>query len=210
MPRLRFNRASESKRGALLDAATREFAAHGYDEASIGRILLAAGFSKGSFYYYFDDKLDLAIAVLERWAKQFESVWDEVPVPTTPDEFWSACASLMMERSMAKLRGESHVTTDAMMRLGTALARHPEIRERLSNSAVSGMMTKVVTIWTRGQEIGALRTDLSVSSLLALVQDLKLTLVRLLLPAERAATLDELEAFARVHLNLVRRVAERR
>jgi hypothetical protein len=34
--------------------------------------------------------------------------------------------------------------------------------------------------------------------------------VRLLLPSDRAATMDEIEAFTRVHFDLVRRISERR
>jgi len=209
MPRLRFQRAAVEKREALLDAATYEFAAHGYEDASINRILLAAGFSKGSFYYYFDDKLDLAVAVLERWAKEYAAIWDAFPVPKTRDEFWESI-DMLMKRGTAKLHDEPHVTTDAMIRLGSALARHPEVHARLSNDLVTGMMTKLVASWKRGQEIGAVRTDLTVAQLLTLVQDMKLALVRLLLPMDRAATLDEIEAFGRVHLDMIRRIAERR
>lgn len=209
MPRLRFQRAPAEKREALLDAATLEFAAHGYDDASVNRILLAAGFSKGSFYYYFDDKPDLAVAVLERWAKRFENLWDSFPMPKTPAEFWKATEQLAAA-SAAKLRDEPHVTTDAMMRLGTALARNAEVRERVTSTVVAGVMGKVVAIWKHGQEIGAVRVDLSVTQLLALVQDVKLSLVRLLLPHDRAATVDEIEAFSRLHIDMVRRIAERR
>jgi AcrR family transcriptional regulator len=209
MPRLRFQRAAAEKRELLLDSATHEFAAYGYDDASINRILLAAGFSKGSFYYYFDDKADLAVAVLERWAKRYEHVFDRFPTPKTPEEFWTASRTLM-EQSASQLRSEPHVTTDAMMRLGTALSRHPEVRDRLASTVVTGMMTKVVAVWTRGQEIGAIRKDLSVPNLLALVQDVKLALVRILLPSDRAATLDEIEAFTRIHFDLVRRISEQR
>jgi AcrR family transcriptional regulator len=207
MPRLRFQRAEKSE--DLLDAATHEFAAHGYEDASINRILLAAGFSKGSFYYYFDDKADLAIAVLERWSKRYEHFWDELGEPTTPREFWKAGRALL-ERSNAQLREEPNVTTDAMMRLATALARDAQVRERLTSVGITGMMTKVAAMWRRGQEIGAVRTDLTVAQLLALMQDMKLTLVKLLLPSDRAATVDEAEALGRVHFDLVRRVTERR
>jgi AcrR family transcriptional regulator len=209
MPRPRFQRADAEKSEALLDAATFEFASHGYEDASINRILLAAGFSKGSFYYYFDDKADLAIAVLERWAKRYNVIWDEVPLPSTPEEFWGI-GEAVLARSTAQLREEPHVTIDAMMRLGTALARQTDVRERQSNSAVTALMTKNVAIWKRGQEIGAVREDLAVQQLLALAQDMKLSLVRLLLPSDRAATIDEIEAFSRVHLDLVRRITERR
>lgn len=193
----------------MLDAATYEFATHGYEDASINRILLAAGFSKGSFYYYFDDKPDLAVAVLERWAKGYEHFWDELPMPSTPEEFWAEL-DRVMRRSTDQLRAEPHTTTDAMMRLGTALARHPDVLARVQSSTITGVMSKLVAIWKRGQEIGAVRSDVPIATLLQLVQDVKLTLVRLLLPSDRAATLDEIEAFGRVHLDLVRRITERR
>ncbi|HEY1956441.1 MAG TPA: TetR/AcrR family transcriptional regulator [Polyangiaceae bacterium] len=209
MPRLRFQKAQAEKRDALLDAATLEFARHGYEDASINRILLAAGFSKGSFYYYFDDKPDLAVAVLERWAKRFENMWDDFPVPKTAAQFWDAAESLIVT-STSQLREDPHVTTDAMIRLGSALARHADVRERLSSAVVTGMMTKVVEIWKHGQDIGAVRDDMPVQTLLALVQDVKLSLVRLVLPHDRAATIDEIEAFSRLHLDLVRRISERR
>jgi AcrR family transcriptional regulator len=209
VPRLRFQRAPADKRDLLLDSATLEFAAHGYEDASINRILIAAGFSKGAFYYYFDDKADLAAAVLERWVKRHEDIWDGWGTPRTPDEFW-ATGKAFMERSTATLRQEPHATTDAMMRLASALAERQDVRERVLSSAVTGMMTTVVAIWKRGQEIGAVRTDLSVTALLTLLQEVKLSLVRLMLPRDRAATADEIESFSRVHFDLVRRIAERR
>ena len=207
MPRLRFQRAALEKRDALLDAATREFATYGYEDASINRILLAAGFSKGSFYYYFDDKPDLAVAVLERWAAQFENVWDDFPQPTTPEEFWAAGEALM-NRGSAQIHDMPTVSTDAIMRLGTALARHADVRERLATTVVPKMMSKIVEVWKRGQEIGAVRTDMPVTDILTLAQEAKLTLVRLRLPTDRPATAQEIDDFARLHFDLVRRISE--
>jgi AcrR family transcriptional regulator len=42
-----------------LEAAAKEFVAHGFEAASLNRILDDAGISKGAAYYYFDDKTDL-------------------------------------------------------------------------------------------------------------------------------------------------------
>ncbi len=66
MPRPRFAKLEAIRRDALLDLAAEEFAAHGFAAASLNRVLERAGFSKGAFYYYFDDKADLLTAVLER------------------------------------------------------------------------------------------------------------------------------------------------
>lgn len=49
---------------ALLTAALREFAQHGYAQASINRILERAGMSKGQFYHHFKGKEDLYFALI--------------------------------------------------------------------------------------------------------------------------------------------------
>ena len=209
MPRPRFARAPVEKREALLDAAAREFAARGYEDASINRILVAAGFSKGSFYYYFDDKPDLAIAVLEREAARYIELWGQLRKVTTAEEFWAEISRLM-ERGTAQLRQAPQSTVDAMLRIGTAMARHPELLERLSSPVFREATAKISAFWKHGQDIGAVRVDLPVPTLIALAQDMKMVAVRILLPHDRTPTTEELAAFGRVHLDLIRRVSEAR
>jgi TetR/AcrR family transcriptional regulator len=48
----------------LFDAALKEFIAHGYEHASLNTILEAAGMSKGQFYYYFKNKEELYLALI--------------------------------------------------------------------------------------------------------------------------------------------------
>lgn len=55
----RFDNLDPDRQEAILAAAGEEFAANGYAGASLSRIIRAAGISKGSLYYYFDDKADL-------------------------------------------------------------------------------------------------------------------------------------------------------
>ena len=52
-------------RGALLDAAARLLARHGYHEATLDSIAAEAGVSKGALYYNFASKEDLFLALLE-------------------------------------------------------------------------------------------------------------------------------------------------
>jgi AcrR family transcriptional regulator len=65
MARARFDNLDPERREAILAAAGEEFARHGYAGASLNRIIDAADFSKGSLYYYFDDKADLFASVIE-------------------------------------------------------------------------------------------------------------------------------------------------
>lgn len=51
-------------REALFDAALAEFIDKGYEQASINTILQAAGMSKGQFYYHFENKQALYLALI--------------------------------------------------------------------------------------------------------------------------------------------------
>jgi AcrR family transcriptional regulator len=207
MPRPRFARAPADKREALLDAAAQEFASHGYEDASINAILLAAGFSKGAFYYYFDDKPDLAAAVLEREAGRYLHIWAELRKPKHAEDFWREIIEVL-ERGTAELKAAPAARVDAMLRIGTAMSRDPELAKRMMTPAFREATTKLATYWKQGQEVGAVRVDLPVTTLLAILQDIKLVLVRALLPHDRTPTPDELVAFGKLHLDLIRRIAE--
>jgi AcrR family transcriptional regulator len=59
MPKDTFLNLPEEKRAHIERVAMEEFAEHGYDNASINRIVEKAGIAKGSFYQYFEDKQDV-------------------------------------------------------------------------------------------------------------------------------------------------------
>lgn len=51
-------------RERLVQAALAEFAEVGFEQASLNRILEAAGMSKGQFYHHFDGKQSLYLALI--------------------------------------------------------------------------------------------------------------------------------------------------
>jgi AcrR family transcriptional regulator len=64
-PRPRFEKLDPEKKEQILEAAADEFGARGFDAASINKIIEKAGISKGAAYYYFDDKSDMYVTVIE-------------------------------------------------------------------------------------------------------------------------------------------------
>ncbi|OIJ64619.1 TetR/AcrR family transcriptional regulator [Streptomyces mangrovisoli] len=65
-------------RERILGAAQALIELRGYSALGVAEICKAAGVPKGSFYYFFESKEALALAVLdERWAEQ-ESAWTRV------------------------------------------------------------------------------------------------------------------------------------
>ena len=65
MPTQTFFNLSREKREVLLQAARAEFARVPYEDASINRMIRAAGISRGSFYLYFSGKEDLFRYLME-------------------------------------------------------------------------------------------------------------------------------------------------
>ncbi len=59
MARPRFGNLDAATRRKILETAAVEFAARGFDGTSLNHLIEDLGISKGSFYYYFDDKVDL-------------------------------------------------------------------------------------------------------------------------------------------------------
>jgi AcrR family transcriptional regulator len=52
-------------RQRIIEVAARAFAERGYDGASLNEIIRQTGLTKGGFYFHFDSKASLAIAVIE-------------------------------------------------------------------------------------------------------------------------------------------------
>jgi AcrR family transcriptional regulator len=59
MPKQTFFNISEKRRNRILEVAVDEFSSKSYYEVSVNAIVKKADISKGSFYQYFDNKLDL-------------------------------------------------------------------------------------------------------------------------------------------------------
>src|SRR5579859_2692088 len=87
MPTLSHPRAPEATRRRILEAAFAELYQHGFQGASLSRIVLAAGTTKGALFHHFDGKLELGHAVLdeiigplllERWLTPLEGAADPI------------------------------------------------------------------------------------------------------------------------------------
>jgi AcrR family transcriptional regulator len=95
MPYARFYKLATEKREKLLDVAAQEFARHGFENASVNRILECAQMSKGAAYYYFEDKVDLFIAVVQYANERLRLVDQELDIDALAVEnFWITFAEL--------------------------------------------------------------------------------------------------------------------
>ena len=57
----------QQTRARLVQAALHIFARQGYDHATVEEISLAAGYSKGAYYFHFDSKEDILLELVSIW-----------------------------------------------------------------------------------------------------------------------------------------------
>ena len=162
MPRPRFLSLAPAQRDAILDAAFAEFTEHGFNAASLNRIIASAGISKGSMYYYFDDKADLySETVRVALSRLVEGL--ELPALDSgaPDEFWAEIEALAV-RFASRL-----VTSPATVALVREVLRESGGPAQAASASQSAATPWLEQTLTTGQQLGAVRTDLPTPLLVA-------------------------------------------
>ncbi len=165
MPRPRFERLEPEKQRAILDAASHEFAEHGFQQASFNRIIENAGFSKGAMYYYFDDKKDLYLTVLRTYQGQILAELGELPEVSSPAEYWAALSDLFSHAAQVKMKHPEFIHLGMSM-LKSMLNGELQVPAHELFGEVMGWVEELVTV---GQGVGAVRTDLPTGLLVALI-----------------------------------------
>ena len=162
MVRKRFGNLEPERREALLEAAGLEFAERGYAGASLNRIAEAAGLSKGSLYYYFEDKEDLFIRTVEvALERLLEGVGGFDPAALEADTYWEALRQLSL-RSLELLDRD-----DWYVQLAQAFPRlraEPEARNAV-RPALEWARDFLERLLRRGQQLAKVRRDLPLDML---------------------------------------------
>jgi AcrR family transcriptional regulator len=160
--RPRFDKLDRERKQRLMESAAEEFGAHGYDAASLNRILDRSGMSKSSLYYYFEDKADLFTTLIERSIGfLLKEVGGLDPQALTAETYWSELEDLY-RRTIAVMN-----TSVWYVKLGRLFYRlHGNAKEH----APTGRMFQAARHWIgvileRGQTLGVVRTDLPMSLL---------------------------------------------
>jgi AcrR family transcriptional regulator len=167
MVRPRFAKLSAEQQQAIRQAAVDEFAAHGFHDASLNRVIEAAGISKGSMYYYFDGKEDLYAYVTQVGLEQLLSDLGPFPVPSDgdPDAFRSTLEGYYL-RLMTALAASPRLA--ALIR-GWIAAPRGVVLQQAQRDAEQAILPWIDQVLAAGQRVGAVRTDLPSGLLIAVV-----------------------------------------
>jgi TetR/AcrR family transcriptional regulator, transcriptional repressor of aconitase len=134
--------AKEARREAILEAARRCFADHGYEGATVTRLEAGTGFSRGAIFNYFGSKEDLFLALADRDAERFGQQWLDGG----------------FEEVLRTLLSEDPAWLGVYFEVGRRLRTDERFRERWSNRTPD-FEQQLAERLQRLQEAGELRTD---------------------------------------------------
>lgn len=149
-------RDNVSAKEQVLVEATRLFHARGFGRTSLRDLLAAAGIKKGSLYFHFPSKRDLALSVLERARSQFMEFLDDALKGPTP------------EQRLHRFLDTALATHERMGFVGGCLWGNTALEMSDSDEEFAGFVARVFDEWTQrieaviadGQAAGQFRTDL--------------------------------------------------
>ena len=165
MARPRFRNLDRETRHRILETAAAEFAARGFEGTSLNQLIDRLGISKGSFYYYFDDKADLFTTVADlAWAIVLPV--EQLDLESfSAENYWTSLEALMQD---ARSRVRANPWLVGFTRLMYDPPEIAGVRESLAEKFDQARQWQAELI-RRGQALGTERDDLPVELLLALL-----------------------------------------
>jgi AcrR family transcriptional regulator len=133
---------SARTRSALLEAAARGLSRYGYGNLVLERVAREAGYSRGALYHQFEDKEDLALAVVEwvdeTWRREVGGLVDQQPD--------SVAALIALARGHAVFCRRDVARVAMALRLEFSGQEHPVGREleRISETLVKRVARLIV------------------------------------------------------------------
>ncbi len=145
-------RPSNHSREVILRHAFREILRNGYRGANISRIAKRSSMTKGALYYYFKDKRDLALAVIDDVVS--DNLHDAWIAPLSSCDNPIDCLQEIIRRSMLDARKPDARFGSVLVNLSLEMSpRDASFRTRL-NGMIDNLMAEIADALRRGQKNG--------------------------------------------------------
>lgn len=171
MPHSRFYKLEPEKSNLIIRTALEEFSAKDFDKASINQISKNAGLSAGNLYYYFENKEDLYMTVVEHVMKEMNMDLTESSSTLTVDTFWESIKLGVLKRLEVSIRDrEVGFFINRLFEYDTSKEMNTieqKFKEKLRD--------ELRVIFNMGVKIGAIRSDLPTDFLFNIHLNLVLT-----------------------------------
>ena len=147
---------SEQTKRKILDAARLEFAANGYDGASVTSIASNVGIAPSAIYHYFQSKEKLYTEVFKQTSS---AIWDSVTPAEEAETLLQAITNLLDNSRQISTDLPSH--SDFLASLPIEARMHPEFSDLLQQRADHQDRTfrKLASIGIKSGEIDFLSED---------------------------------------------------
>ena len=179
MPLSRYESIDKSLKARILDVSKEEFSAHGFEAASYNKIIQKIGISKGSMYYYFENKEDLFVTCFldeARVAGIFG--FEKASFPLTEDKitYWNSIKGLSSKQwNDVSLHPVLMSLMRQLVSLGTD---HPIFRKLSAECEGLSEYGDFMSVLEHGVEIGAIRDDVPLSVLLRMNTEYEVWLIQ--------------------------------
>ena len=195
----RSRRLNPAVRDRLFRIATDAFVSDGYKGASLNAILAAANMGKSSFFYYFLDKEDLFASVIEAAAARVAAAAGQPALPDNGAAFWPEAFAILENWGVAAEREPGFI----------GLLRALQPLRRTASPRLSRVLDEVHqayrSLLSRGIELGTIRNDLSLDTLMALIDAVDLVLDDAFHP-DPATSRDAVAAHRRHVIDAIQRI----
>lgn len=126
--RLRKEKRKKKRKEEIFCAARTVFADKGFEKAAMDAIAKKSGFSKGAIYFYFKNKEDLFISMIEdQFDKITEIIEDVVESKTSPlDKI-----KIIVLKMLSIVETDSELTSKLMLRHGEFMNKHHKIFKKI-------------------------------------------------------------------------------
>jgi AcrR family transcriptional regulator len=163
-PRAPRNAKTQDKRDAIVDAAMRQFAEHGFQGAKVEDIAVELGIAKGSIFQHFGSKAGLFLQAYKRAVLTLPA-WLDAPVEVR-DEGFFATVRFWLERTEHLIK-EDWIPNRVVLvgNYGTDLTLKREINRWLVSEDPFGTLEFVE--W--GQQRGEVRADVDLEIIVSMV-----------------------------------------
>ena len=161
---MRQERLSDDKKKLLMDSTIKEFVERGFEKASYNKIIERSGLSKGTVYYYFENKESLLRMVLNEIIEEFSSISDGLELPQTTEEFWEV--EYEYNRRAMNYVFESPYPS----LLYILFSNDGRISKEMSD--IEKILCFRYKLIERGQSLGVVRDDMSVETISMIIMEI--------------------------------------
>ena len=141
---------SARSRAALLEAAARGLSRYGYGHLRLAEVAREAGYTRGALYHQFEDKADLALAVIdwvnENWMREVGEPAREEPDPVSELIALAGGHAIFCRRDVARV----------VMALRVEFSGHDHPVGREIERIMDGAIKRVSRLITAGRRDGSI------------------------------------------------------